>query len=112
MGIGATGINAFRARIDEILRDVFPVTLILPDSRRISAAGVGGKAMSDFIEGGEKRNFTFPFRAPITHGWTPTTGDSLEWLLPDGTQLRMEITETSIRPHEGIHALTCKYRKP
>ena len=112
MGLTATALNNFRARVDETLVELFPVSLILPGSLTVAASGVGGKTMADFTSGGEKKEFTFAFRVPITEGWTPAVGQKISWVISESLTLLMELSDYSVRPHEGIHAINCKYRKP
>lgn len=112
MGLSATTLSAFRARVDETLLDLFPASLILPGNLTAAASGVGGKTMADFMSGGEKKEFIFSFRVPATAGWTPAIGQRVSWVISGSQTIAMEITDFGIRPHEAVHAITCRYRKP
>lgn len=111
MGLTGTSLNNFRGRVDEALRDIFPVTLRLPDNRTIPASGTGGKTMSDFMSGGGNKTFRFPFRIPLTDGWQPVIGESIDWIVTPTLTLRMKVDEVAFRPHESIHSVVCKYRR-
>jgi hypothetical protein len=112
MGLSASSLSAFRARIDENLLELFPAALVLPGDIEVTAAGVGGKNQTDFIDGGQKKNFSFAFRVPVTEGWTPAVGQSISWVISESVTLAMEVSDFSLRPHEAVHAITCKYRRP
>lgn len=112
MGLSSSSLNAFRVRVDATLTDLFPASLILPGNLPAAASGVGGKAMADFISGGEKKEFSFAFRVPTTAGWTPAVGQKISWVVSESQTILMELSDYSIRPHEAVTAISCKYRKP
>lgn len=112
MGLTSNSLNTFRARIDATLAELFPAQLILPGNHPIDASGVGGKTMSDYLAGGEKKEFTFTFRVPHTPVWEPAIGQVLYWQISPAAQIRMEIADISQRPHENHHTITCKHSRP
>lgn len=112
MGLSATALNNFRARVDATLVELFPVSLILPENISAEASGVGGKTMSDFMSGGEKKEFVFAFRVPANEGWKPAVGQKVSWVVSKTQTILMELSDFSLRPHEAVTAITCKYRKP
>ena len=111
MSLTGASLNRFRARVDAVLDDAFPVTLIIA-SLTVTASSPGGKTLTDYINGGETTNFRIPFRIPISSlAAAPQVGDSLNWQLADATLIPLEITEIAIRPHESRYSIVCKSRR-
>lgn len=113
MGLTATTLNRFRARVDETLEALFPCLLLVGDDS-FPASGPGGRTVSEFLDGGESESFRFPFRVlktAVPTGWTPIKGASLDWQISDDVTLALEIAEVSLRPHEDRYHFTCKNRR-
>jgi len=111
MGLTGNNLNRFRQRVDAVLDDAFPVELII-GGRSVFGSGPGGKTMTDFINGGESKNFRFPFRIPANALETPLeVGDSLQWKISVTRSIDLEVTDFSERPHEARVAITCKKRR-
>lgn len=113
MGLSAASFHRFRARVDEVLDDWFPATLII-DAVQVQGSGPGGRAVSQYMDGGEAETFRFPFRIPkkdAPENWTPRQGLSVDWKIDASTTLALEIHEVSIRPHEDRFSFVAKKRR-
>ena len=113
MSLSSASLNRFRARVDSVLEELFPVTLVI-GSTIVQASGPGGRTVSEFEDGGQPENFRFSFRmaaAAAPHGWAPTKGASIDWKLSEAVNIPMEIMEVSTRPHEDRFAFICKKRR-
>ena len=110
MGLNGAGLNRFRERVDATLADAYPAQLRV-GSAVIDGSGPGGRAMTDFINGGESPTFRFPFRMPRSGFETPpAVGDVVVWLV-DGTEVPLEISETQFRPQESVYGFVCKHAR-
>lgn len=111
MGLTGASLNRFRQQVDAVLDDAFPVELLIA-SHSVTGSGVGGKTMTDFVNGGETKTFRFPFRIPSASLLVPLqVGDSLEWKISPTRSIPLEITDVSERPHEARVAIVCKIRR-
>jgi hypothetical protein len=113
MSITGSAINRLRARVDTILEDAFPVTLLI-SGQQVTGSGPGGRTTTTFIDGGEPENFRFSFRVPrsaVPAGWVPVMGGSVDWIVSATETIPMEIREVSTRPHENRFAFACQKRR-
>lgn len=111
MSLTGAALNRFRSRVDNVLDDAFPCTLLIAGVS-VSASGPGAKTTTDYITGGESTNFRFPFRIPLASLVTPlAVGDSLAWVVSPIRTIALEITEISERPHDARISITCKNRR-
>jgi hypothetical protein len=110
MGLTGAGLNRFRARVDEAMRDAFPVKLLIR-GKAVTAASPGARTGSDFLAGGLNPTFRISFRIPKSAfpGKPPEVGESFEWFV-DGREIPLEITDLSLRTAEDVYPVTCKYR--
>lgn len=111
MGLTGSALNAFRARVDEVLRDCFPCSLAI-HGEIVSGSGPGGRAVSDYEDGGEAFTYRFPFRVPRSSLTSPLKiGESVDWIVDETKTLKLEVMELPERPHESEVAFTCKKRR-
>jgi hypothetical protein len=111
MSLSGASLNRFRNRVDAVLDDAFPVTLIIA-SVPVAAAGPGGKTVTDFMDAGESTNFRFPFRILKSLLATPpAVGDAIDWQIEVGNTLPLEVAEIAVRPHEDRYSIICKSRR-
>jgi hypothetical protein len=111
MGLTGAGLNRFRERVDEVLLDVFPATLMI-GGKRVEGSGPGGKAVATFENFGEQEDFRFPFRVPGAALVKPLrVGVSVDWILSPTQVLKLEVVEAPLRPHESSVSFTCKKRR-
>lgn len=113
MGINGAGINRFRARVDETLRDVLPCWIRIEDGEPLLVSGPGGRYVTSFLDGGQDPTFRFPFRVPgAAFGEDgPRMGQAITWVREEGDDFAMEITEISVRTAEGMWPIACKYHR-
>lgn len=110
MGLTGKGLNRFRKRVDSVLEDMFPVTLLI-DGHTYQGSGPGARIATEFTAGGERQNFRFPFRVPKSRlAKGPAVGDSLVWKVDDLTEILLEVIEIATRPHEDRWSFTCRKR--
>ena len=111
MGLTGSALNSFRDRIDETLRDAFPCSLSI-HGKLVTGSGPGGRAVSDYEDGGESFTYRFPFRVPRAALPLPLEiGQSVDWIVDEAKTLKLEIMELPERPHESTLAFTCKKRR-
>ena len=113
MSLSSASLSRFRARVDTVLQEIFPVTLLIGSSL-VTASGPGGRTVTQFEDAGQPESFRFPFRLAIAAapaGWTPTKGASIDWKISPSLSLPMDIHDVSTRPHEDHYAFTCKKRR-
>lgn len=113
MSLTGKSLNRFRSRVDDTLDDAFPVSLIIA-GQIVAAAGPGGRAVTQYFDGGENENFRLPFRikkSQVPSGWEPIVGASLDWKISATETIPLEIQEAPIRPHEDRFAFVCRKRK-
>ena len=111
MGLTGSALNRFRDRIDETLRDCFPCSLAIK-GKIVAGSGPGGRAVSDYEDGGQAYTYRFPFRVAASELSAPLKiGDSVDWIVTPTKTLRLEIMELPERPHESTVAFTCKKRR-
>ena len=110
MGLTRAGLNRFRARIDETLREVFPCVLLI-SGKRVDGSGPGGRVVSDFENGGLATDYRFPFRVPASDIGGLEVGTSVDWVISATRTLKLEISEVPERPHEGSIGFNCKKRR-
>jgi hypothetical protein len=111
MGLTGSALNRFRDRIDETLRDAFPCRLSI-NGHLVTASGPGGRAVSEYEDGGQDHTYRFPFRVPLSALQSPLAiGQSVDWIISDIKTLHLEIMELPERPHESVAAFTCKKRR-
>ena len=113
MGFSADAVARFREKVDDALAAVFPAALLLGVDRIPAVgSGPGGRAVTEYMEGGEAETFRFPFRVerPAMNG-VPYVGMELVWVVAVGTEIPLEISELPFRPHESGWSFTCKKRR-
>lgn len=114
MGLSAVSFARMRSRLDTVLGDIFPAVLLY-QGVQISASGPGGRAHTDYIEGGEAPTYRFPFRVPTAAAalisWVPAMGDSIDWIISPTQILSLEIIETAVRPADTSYSITCRPRR-
>jgi hypothetical protein len=113
MSLSRSSVDRFRQRVDAVLEDFFPVSLVI-DGVTVLASGPGGRITTEFQEAGQQANFRYSFRVKKTAvptGWLPKIGAPVGWELPDGPVISMEIREISTRPHEDRFAFACQHRR-
>lgn len=113
MSLSSASLGRFRARVDTVLAELFPVTLVI-GADLVQASGPGGRTVTQFEDAGQPESFRFPFRMAASEaptGWAPTKGASIGWKVSASLTIPMEIHEVSTRPHEDRFAFTCKKRR-
>lgn len=111
MGLTGNSLNRFRRKVDAVLDDVFPADLLF-GVQRVAGSGPGGRIVTEYMEGGESKNFRFPFRIPISSlTAAPQVGDSVDWIVSPTETLLLEIIEVSRRPHEDRYQILCRNRR-
>lgn len=111
MSLRKSAIDAFRARVDATLRDLFPCTLRV-GTVLVEASGPGGKALMDFVEAGQSPEWRFSFRVPaesVPAGFV--VGQAVDWIVSPTETLKLEVFEPSKRPHEDHWQITCRHRR-
>jgi hypothetical protein len=110
MGLTGASLNRFRSRVDDVMRDAFPCSLLIR-GQKVTAASPGARAESEYVSGGLHPNFRISFRIPKSAFLVraPEIGEALEWFI-DGREIPLEITECSIRSAEDVYPVTCKHR--
>lgn len=112
MGLTGSGLNRFRAKVDEVLADAFPAEITWNGIPIAGASGPGGRVTSEYVEAGEKTNYRFPFRFPVTSvSAAPEMGNAIEWIIDAQTTLSLEVIECSRRPHDDRYQMTCRKRR-
>lgn len=113
MSLSRSSVDRFRQRVDAVLEDFFPVTLVI-DGVTVLASGPGGRVSNEFQEAGQHTTFRYSFRvkkSAVPAGWVPKIGQPVGWAIPDGPVILMEIREISTRPHEDRFAFACQNRR-
>ncbi|MES2923691.1 MAG: hypothetical protein V4819_19205 [Verrucomicrobiota bacterium] len=113
MGLTGAGLNRFRNQVDATLADAFPVRLLMGEDRfPVTGSGPGGRAVTEYVDAGEKENFRFPFRIEKAAGVAvPFVGMPVVWKMDDDSEIPLEISEAPFRPHEAKWSFTCKKRR-
>lgn len=110
MGLQKSSLDAFRGRVEATLGELFPAVIFIA-GRVMPATTVGGREQTRWEDAGEATNFRITFRvSKLDLPGEPRVGQPVEWR--DGQQQRaLEIAETSVRPAESHHTITCIRRR-
>ena len=106
--ITSAGVAKLMRATDATMLEIFPATVAIAGVD-YAAAGIGGNALSDYVDGGEAIRGTRVFRVPKTAlAVKPASGTALIWkTAPAGAPSRFTVEDCPDRPHETSWHLRC-----